>query len=234
MLVNAPGFMSKAAARWLGCVFITLSCLLMSIAPAVADLIIDTSGGDGGTPAYYNGAAGSVTLSSSPNWVVENPGEDEGYNTSRQWFSEIGGGAGQTAVWTFTGLGAGDYSVHSFHSAFANRTTAAPFEIFDGTVSGTLVSSSTVNQRIAPGDLTIDDGQGLHTWAELSDMVTINSGSLSVRLTSVSNGGNTNFVMADAIRVATLSSAVPEPTTVLSLLGLVGVAFFRRKRRKLA
>lgn len=214
---SGPEERSSSLLRLASAVCLPMWGLLIAISVVVSEssahaqaLIIDVTDGptasnppgDDGSPGeFYNGATGSAELSTTPVWWQTNAGT-AGYNGSRERFSALNGGAGQTSVWTFTGLAPGTYSVHAFYFPAPNRTTAAPYEIFDGTAeTGALVASPTVNQELAPDDLTVDDGQGEHTWESLSDGVAVTSGTLTVRLTSLDNPGNDNFVMADAIRV---------------------------------
>lgn len=220
-----------------------LALTLTTAGSAQAAMILDLDY-SGSAPNYtttaYNGASGSITLT-GPETTVAGPTTDgnnnnswesipvdpAGYNGSTYFFSRVGDSTGgdSTVVWEFTGLTSGPYSVHVIYPEGLNRTTAAPYEIFDGTTAGTLLASPTVNQEQAPNDLTVDDGQGLHTWEELASSVTITGSTLSVRLTNLANGGNTDFVIADAVRI----ELIPEPSS-LALLGLGGLLVARRRR----
>lgn len=200
------------------------------------------------TTAAYNGATGTVTLTGSKSPVAgstspsntdnswENNGATEGYNATNIFFSEIGDGTGgdETAIWQFTGLTPGVYSVHVTYVPLANRTTAAPYEIFNGTTAGPQIGSTIfIDQEAAPNDLTINDGQGLHSWEQLSAGATITGSVLSVRLSDVANSGNNNFVIADAVRIEFLSPLVPEPAgLLLGAAGLLGLLVYFRRRRQ--
>jgi len=225
---------------------LTVTTCLFAATQANAALILDVSHSnpDGFTTTAYNGATGSITMTgpetpvaglaggtgnvNNDNSWESNTGGPDGYNNSTYFFSRVGDASGgdSTVVWEFTGLTSGTYSVHVFYEHDTNRSTDAPFEIFDGTAAGTPLVSTPVNQRLAPDDLTVDDGQGTHSWEALASSVTITGNTLSVRLTNEANSGNDNFVIADAVRIV---EVIPEPSS-LALLGLGGLLVARRRR----
>jgi len=94
----------------------------------------------------------------------------------------------EMATWTFTGLVPGDvYDVATTWTAFANRTTSAPF-----TISGVTVPSTVnVNQQIAPNDFS-----SLGTmWETLGTFTVDASGTLVVEL----SGWPSGTAIADAV-----------------------------------
>ena len=171
--------------------------VILSVVTIVnAQLIVDEQGN-------YNGATGAFTTDFS------NEQGGIGYNNSNSRHTpNTSAAATQTSLWTFTGLADEYYIVHAGGwTAGVNRSQVAPYEIFDGDVNGTLRSSMTLNQEIAPNDLSVDDGQGVHNWERL-DVIRVTSGTLTVRLSGVDNSGNSDYIFADAIRLAPITNAV--------------------------
>ncbi len=102
--------------------------------------------------------------------------------------SDAAGQGNDHATWTFPGLAPGHYQVFTTWVPFGNRATNAPFTVFNGSDSQTVL----VNQQQSPGD---DSAAGV-AW-KLLTTVEVTSGTLTVGLNNQSNG----FVIADAIRI---------------------------------
>ena len=111
-------------------------------------------------------------------------------------FAPAGTGT-QNATWTFNLASLGlpnnaDYRVSATWTTAANRATNAPYQVFDGTTSGTLKSSVALNQQLLPNELT-DAG----VYYEDLGTVFIASGVITVKLSDVPTGS----VLADAVRI---------------------------------
>ncbi len=102
-------------------------------------------------------------------------------------------GQGDTASWTFT-VTPGDYQVSATWFNHSTLATNAAFEIFDGATS---LGVFNVNQQIAPSQFS----EAGANWDDLSESVSISSGTLTVQLSDLANGR----VAADAIRIAAAS-----------------------------
>ena len=109
-------------------------------------------------------------------------------------YHSAGTGA-NAAEWTFAALPVGQYAVYTTWTVRSNAASNAPFAVYDG---ATALAAVTVNQRVAPSDVTLD---GL-AWKSLGVFV-LESGSARVRLTDQANG----FVTADAVRLVCLNAA---------------------------
>jgi len=133
---------------------------------------------------------------------------------------ELVSGSG-TASWTFT-VSPGSYEVAATWYAYSNRAYDAPFSIWDGpTELGTYL----VDQREAPDALAGGFVDGDYNWAWYPlDTVNVSGTTLKVELQGSANG----YVMADAIRIA----AVPEPSTLAALGGLLGMGLIGRWWRR--
>jgi len=148
---------------------------------AIADAVLITDPQtpltlDDGSPAYSDTgwSTGSFSGGYESDYRYSAPGDGSDY-----------------AEWAVTGLEPGTYQVYvTWVANNTYRATDAPFEILDGTTSETTV---TVDQTQAPDDLQWD-GQ----WWESLAVVTIDSGTLTVRLTNDAD----NYVVADAVYVS--------------------------------
>jgi hypothetical protein len=110
------------------------------------------------------------------------------------------GGTPETALWTFdlNSLGlptVGSYRVSATWPTQSNLATNAPFRIFNGTTSGTLLSTTSIDQTLAPNDFSASGAN----WEDLGVPVFIDSGFITVEVNTATAN---NFVFADAIRIA--------------------------------
>ncbi len=144
---------------------------------------------------------------------------DAGFSTTGEWTrwtaqgylndvheSRAGTGA-DVARWTFTRLLPGQYRVSATWTAYTNRATNSPFEIFDGTSRR---GSFAVNQRLAPNQFS-DAGA---VWNDLGVTHQIDSGTLIVQLSDAADGR----VNADAIRIERMTT--PPGATMVSSVGM--------------
>lgn len=99
------------------------------------------------------------------------------------------GNGSSVATWTFRGLPSGQYRVWITWSAHSKNASNAPFTVLDGT---TVRASARINERLAPSGLVTEGTR----WKMLAT-VTVQSGTLTVRLTNSANGQ----VVADAVRI---------------------------------
>ena len=141
---------------------------------------------------------------------------DAGFSASGGWkdysgagyqgdldFVAAGDGSG-VANWTFTGLAAGNYEVSVVWLEHPNRTTDAPYRLFDDV---TEVASVLLDQQSAPvADQVVDGGN----FQIIAASVNISSGRLVVELSNAANG----FVIADAVRIELLAPAGPDTTAL--------------------
>jgi hypothetical protein len=155
--------------------------------------------------------AGEVTSSAGSPWIIDNG--DAGYWTSCCWtdYSGLGydgdlqyavaGNGSIVADWTFTGLTPGQaYELATTWTIHTNRATNAPYSLYNGAASSeNLVSTTLVNQQLAPNDFS-DSGAA---WERIG-VITPTGNTVTVRLSDLANG----FVIADAVRIA--------PTTVVA------------------
>lgn len=175
---------------------------------ASGDVTLSNDGVLGGT----GGVTGSVTtqdgvvrtlddpvLSGSPvpRWTTST---GRGFGSD---FSSVGPATAvgaQTASWFFTGLTPGVYRVFGTWVSGANRSTRAPFSLFDGSVvRGTAV----VNQEQAPRG---GPHAGGVVFQQLGGTVKIASGVLVVQLSNaVPDETSGALVVADAIRIERLA-----------------------------
>ena len=115
-----------------------------------------------------------------------------------------------TANWTFTGLEDGEYQVaatwaHKYNNKY--NTLDAPFSIEDG--SGTVLASTTVNQKNAPSGFAYEG----YSWDTLGT-VNITGGTLVVTLGAGSNSNQ--YTVADAIRIERIGNvSAARGTTVV-------------------
>jgi uncharacterized repeat protein (TIGR01451 family) len=155
--------------------------------------------------------AGEVTSSAGGPWIIDNG--DAGYWTSCCWTDYSGLGYGDdlqyaaagngsiVADWTFTGLTPGQaYELATTWTTHTNRATNAPYSLYNGAATvGNLVSTTPVNQQVAPNDFA-DSGAA---WERIG-VITPSGSTVTVRLSNLANG----YVIADAVRIA--------PTTVVA------------------
>jgi len=148
-----------------------------------------------------NGDAGFTTAGSWTAW------SGQGYQND---VHEAFAGNGSTvATWTFS-VAPGQYRVAATWSAFSNRATNSPFNVFDGSTS---LGTVQANQQLAPADF-VDSGA---SWSNLGTY-TISGGSLVVKLANNANG-NLN---ADAIRIERIG-ATPSGPEIQVLDGVTDV-----------
>jgi hypothetical protein len=172
---------------------------------------VSTAGFGTGTQRFFsqatdneglNGNVAAMTVSAGTLAVMDNsqPGyveTGEGWSTVNSSGDYLGshrehsGGSVGEAVWTIQTVPGGYYKIFTTYTPGENMASNAQFEIYDGQ---TLVSTVTVDQRIAP-----NSEQDLGAWwQQLGSFVRINSGSITVKLKSDAADG---AVAADAIRL---------------------------------
>jgi hypothetical protein len=156
---------------------------------------------------------------SSVNVIIDNT--STAFSTSGTGWTSVSGGYGGTslaqstnasgtATWNLQHLGSGYYDVQLTWSSAAGRSTAASYQIFDGT---TLLNTVTVNQQeAAQGGTTVN----LRPFLDLG-LFQVQSGELSIVLLGTSG----HSVDADAVHI--LSHAAPQgnPTATFSGPGTV-------------
>ena len=182
-----------------------------------------SSGVFGGEVSFGNSDADenpfefTVSGSSVTTLILDNG--DAGFNTVGSWnpssntegylgdivHSAAGSGA-NVASWNFAIL-PGQYQVWATWSAHSNRASDAPYTIFDGNVA---LTTSDVNQRITPNDLT-DAGVG---WENLGTFQVTANG-LRVELSNDAN----QYVIADAIRIERVGEPTSAAAAVFSASG---------------
>jgi subtilisin family serine protease len=108
----------------------------------------------------------------------------------------LAGTGSDVATWKFAGLLPGTYRIAATWTKNDNRASNAPFSVLDG---DHLLTTSSVNQKLAPGGFSTD---GV-TWQYLCGAQSISSGTLSVRLSDAADGR----VNADAVRIERLDPA---------------------------
>jgi hypothetical protein len=114
-----------------------------------------------------------------------------GYDDDQHYIAAGSGSA--TAMYSFTGLAAGQYQVYATWPAASNHGTNVPYSYFDGS---TAVGTPTlVDQALAP------TGSGPNSTSaypfQLLATVTISSGTLKVVIDNKANG----YVIADAVEI---------------------------------
>ena len=116
-----------------------------------------------------------------------------------------GDSSGDTATWTFTVDPGFDYRVSAYWVHHPNRATNAPYEVFDGTTSGTSVGTASVNQKVPTTDVVYTRVFDSGVWfADLGGPYTISGSTLTVTLDDAANG----YVIADGIRIERLPRCV--------------------------
>lgn len=108
------------------------------------------------------------------------------------------------AEWTFLNLPEGIYEVAVSHEPDANRATAAPFS-----VQGQAVAK--VNQRMAAtGGPVLSDGTAEIPFQIITRSAEVSDGILKVRVDTVDNSDQRQFVMADAVAIRRLTQSMLE------------------------
>ena len=123
--------------------------------------------------------------------------------------------AGQTATWTFSTITPGTYSVFISWSTDPNRTTTAPYILNYN--DGSLAFS--INQELL-ADQTTTGGSGQWSGWYLLGAYSLNTDSTLV-LTSVENSSESDYVIADEIRLTQAPTIVsPANNSFLKTTGL--------------
>lgn len=149
-------------------------------------------------------------------WIAGSYNPSTAHNYDYQ-FSATTTGTDQLAVascsWTPDLATSGYYDVYVWYNQGGNRSTAAPYSIF---YSGGTYNAS-VNQ-------TINGSQ----WFKIGSSLPFASGTLGyVSLSNVTASGN--IVIADAVKFTLVT--VPEPSSILALLGgLAGLLALKKRR----
>jgi hypothetical protein len=142
-----------------------------------------------------NTAHDGLSFVTNGNWgYAPTPGV-AGYQTDIN-FAAPGNGSNE-AIWTFTGLPAGEYLVGATWTPSASRASNAPYTVLDGS---TPLFTAAVNQKLAPAPDTTESGVSFQF---LGAPVSIASGTLVVKLTNNADG----FVIADAIKIHQVTPA---------------------------
>jgi hypothetical protein len=142
-------------------------------------------------------------------WETFNNGRAQGD------FDYIAANAGaETALWTQTGLAAGEYRVSVTWEQFTNRAVDSPYTVLDGV---TPLGTVTVDQTVAPVGFA-EDGV---VWQDLGSYV-ITGDTLSVELSNLATPPG-DLVIADAVRIEQIvgSPSSPEISVSVSSNGIV-------------
>ena len=187
-------------------------------ASAVADStyarfrIVTETTGPGPTGLWPNGEVEdyAVTIGAAPPTGTIIDDGDPGFTSSNDWDPSTSGFQGdsrftvapntntETATWTFN-VAPGNYRVSATWTPDSDRVQDAPFTVFDGTINrGTL----RLDQQIAPDDRS----DGGADWEDLG-IFPISESTLIVTLT---NDTGTGRVVADAIRIESVSLPVSQ------------------------
>lgn len=197
--------LATANANGLGAVEVLTDIIL----PAAGEYYVRVTGAQN-TSQFYELEVLLGSLSSVTTRIVDN-GDTE-FRTVGSWVAWGGqgyqgdiheaaaGNGSQTATWTFVGLQPGRYQVAATWTAFSNRATNSPFEIYNGSM---LLATERVNQQVAPSGFSASGA----TWQPFSTEYTITGNVLVVRLTNDANG-NLN---ADAIRIERIGDLIEAP-----------------------
>jgi Ca2+-binding RTX toxin-like protein len=128
--------------------------------------------------------------------------------------NSVDGGA--SASWTFSNLVPGRYRVSATWPQsdltgqalnILEATDQARFQVFDGSIDGTQLADTVLNQEIAPDDITADGS----SFEDITTSVSLVGTTLSVLLSN--NGVDSDYLLADAIRVERLPDQVLTVTT---------------------
>ena len=138
--------------------------------------------------------------------VDDQSSDGNGFAKTGTWTEVTGSGEGDdyryatgdtnTATWTFSNLEKGTpYEVLvSYVADETNHTDAAPFEVFDGTTSGTSLGTGNVDQSSEPHGNAVLGAQ----WHSLGNVTLSSNTTLTVELTGTTDGKR---VVADAVQV---------------------------------
>ena len=239
-LSHASGFMSKTAARWLGCAAIALLLIAGGRQDAEASLVIDMWVDGGSVHARYTGSlAGTFTTtittavgpSSTANQVLGGSG-GAGLRHLRSQPS-ISATRGDAFLETAP---VPDYLV----SPFAVMPTGPNITLGANTTYVEILLRQSTNRfdaSIRP--LGVNGSAAGDNWSAAFDGIGFDTGLPPLTFTAF-DGSSRLWDFAGTGADVTLNllsappSAIPEPTTALGLMGLVTSAFFRRRRRLLA
>lgn len=170
----------KRNARWVGC---------------IAGLALLAAAAQGAVTQLDDEDAGHSTTGAWAEEVAANAHNDD------EWYQSSAAGA-DTAIWSFSGLAAGNYYISASWVAGGNRTPVAVYAMSDG------IPAVTINQQ--PGtSFGFDDAQNVG-YARLSSFngyvpYAISDGTLDV---TVSDANLTLFLMADSVRIETARADV--------------------------
>jgi len=143
-----------------------------------------------------HGFSGTVALRGNLDW-----GQTSRYHTADGY-----------AQWTFVGLPSGLYEVAVSHEPDTNHTTAAP--LF---VQG--VAVGTVNQRQAAANgPVLSDGQHEIPFEVICQNAEVSDGTLRVRVGTVDNTSQMEFVMADAVAIRPVTEAMQQAASAKDAL----------------
>jgi len=231
-LFSAPRFLNQAASRWLGCAAIALLLLAGGRQNAEADLIINfQDNGSGGVAGSFNGTLTGLSTAGA-------------FDTGANYVSLSGGDLSFSSLPTFAtranftnftrdpgnlALPAIDFGL--LYGAYINPNPISA----DSNGYRIILDSGTTNLRVADG--TNSGGNGASKDGNLSftnqtfDFAAWNWSAAPPVGTSYT-WGSFGGLAGDGIQVNFVG--VPEPTTALTLLGLVTSTFFRRRRRVMA
>ena len=106
---------------------------------------------------------------------------------------------GETATWSFAGLDNGTYYAYASWYSLGDATSLATYSGLDG-------GDVTVNQKINPHDLLLDDG-ARGVWFGTLGEVTVADGTATINVTS-----NEAYLYADAVA---LTDEPPEPPMII-------------------
>ncbi len=183
--------------------------VLAGLGIPAGDYYIRVSGADDAAQFYQLDVSLDSTTA-SPTRIMDDG--DFGFSTVGSWthwsgqgyqgdVHEVGAGTGaRSASWTFGGLQPGQYQVAATWTAYSNRASDSPFEIYDG---GAQRATVRVNQRFAPNDF----GDAGVNWERLGNPVLISGTNLTVRMTDDADGN----LIADAIRIERIGDVAQAP-----------------------
>ncbi|MFN0126971.1 MAG: PEP-CTERM sorting domain-containing protein [Verrucomicrobiales bacterium] len=212
-----------------------IAALVLCIVSAAAPAAVITVAGPGGSylvsdntlvppaiTAVTTGAPAADASYSEPGvFGGQDAGQPDSWNGDRRWGN---GGAATAATWNFIGLSNGVYDVYaSWRNATQNNVSSANYTGTDG--FATTILDQRVGAAALPG-VVLNDGTNDVNFAFLAQ-VTVADGNfaLSVDDSVTGSADGTTFIFADAIAI----QGIPEPA-VLTLLGLCGFGFLRRRR----
>ena len=115
----------------------------------------------------------------------------------------------ETATWTFSGLDEGFYQVSATWKPQSNLATNAPYALYDGTTSGSLLDVATIDQKAGPDDIE-DAG---FNWELVGGLAYVTSGTLTVEVDTLTADAS---VFADAVRIERIIPLSPPPSSLLA------------------